>query len=59
MVSSELITGSLSMKGIRFPLHVILTALTLYFSNNSSTTAISQFLMINPGIKVSHVAIAS
>ncbi|OSA82816.1 UNVERIFIED_ORG: hypothetical protein B2H98_18845, partial [Clostridium botulinum] len=24
--SSELITGSLSMKGMRFPLHVILTA---------------------------------
>lgn len=32
---SELITGSISMKGIRFPLHVILTALTLYFLNNS------------------------
>lgn len=47
MASSELITGSLSMKGIRFPLHVILTALTLYFFNNSSTRAISQFLIIN------------
>ena len=47
------------MKGMRFPLHVILTALTLYFLNNSSTRAISQFLMINSGIKVSHVTIAS
>lgn len=42
--SSENIAGSLSMKGTRFPLHIILTALTLYFSNNSSTRAISQFL---------------
>ena len=42
-----------------FPLHVILTALTLYFFNNSSTRAISQFLMINSGIKISHVTIAS
>lgn len=57
--SSELITGSLSMKGMRFPLHVILTSLTLYFLNNSSTRAISQFLMINSDIKVSNVTIAS
>lgn len=57
--SSEAVTGSLLMKGMRFPLHVILTALTLYFLNNSSTRAISQFLMINCGIKVSHVTIAN
>ena len=57
--SSEAITSSLSMKGMRFPLHVILTTLTLYFLNNSLTRAISQFLMINSGIKVSHVTIAS
>ena len=47
------------MKGMRFPLHVILTVLTLYFLNNSSTRAISQFLIINSGINVSHVTIAS
>lgn len=47
------------MKGMCFPLHVILTALTLYFLNNLSTRAISQLLMINSGIKVSHVTIAS
>lgn len=29
--SSEKIAGSLSMKGMRFPLHIILTALILYF----------------------------
>lgn len=57
--SSKLVTGSLSMKGMRFPLHIILAALTLYFLNNSSTRAISQFLMINSDIKVSHVTIAS
>lgn len=59
MASSELITGSPSMKGMHFPLHVILDELTLYFLNNSSTRDISQFLMINSSIKVSHVTIAS
>lgn len=57
--SSDNISGSLSMKGMRFPLHIILTALTLYFLNNSSTRSISQFLLINSGIKVSHVTIAN
>ena len=57
--SSENLTGSLSMKGMRFPLHVILTALTLYFLNNTSTRAISQFLYTTASIKVSHVTIAS
>mgnify|MGYP004731875117 CR=1 FL=1 len=47
------------MRGIRFSLHVILTALTLYFLSNSSTRAISHFLIINSGIKVSHVTIVS
>ena len=57
--SNELITGSLSMKGMRFSLNTILTALTLYFLNNSSTRAIAQFLWVTQGIKVSHVTIAS
>ena len=57
--SSNLVTGALSMKGMRFPLHVILTTLTLYFLNNSSTRMISQFLMTNSSIKVSHVTIAN
>jgi len=57
--SSECITGSLSMKGMRFSLNTILTALTLYFLNNSSTRAISQFLLVTQNIKVSHVTIAS
>lgn len=59
LASSESITGSLSMKGMRFSLNTILTALTLYFLNNSSTRAIAQFLWVTQGIKVSHVTIAS
>lgn len=35
--SSENLIGSLSIKGMRFPLHVILTALTLYFLNKKLT----------------------
>jgi hypothetical protein len=57
--SSQLITGFLSMKAMRFPLHVLFTALTLYFLNNSSPITISQFLMVNSGVKVSHVTIES
>lgn len=57
--SSNKLIGASSMKGIRFPLHIIITALTLYFLNNSSTRAISQFLLTTSGIKVSHVTIAS
>lgn len=56
--SSENITGSLSMKGIRFLLYVIITTLTLYFLNNTLTRAISQFLYATTNIKVSHVIIA-
>lgn len=57
--SSENLSGSLSMKGMRFPLHIILTALTLYFLNNFSTRAISQFLFATANIKVSHVTISN
>jgi hypothetical protein len=42
-----------------FPLYVILTALTLYLLNNSSTRSIPRFLMRNCGIKVSHVTISN
>ncbi|MBD5640773.1 IS6 family transposase [Clostridium botulinum] len=59
MASSEAVSGSLSIKGMRFSLHTILTALTLYFLNNSSTRAISQFLLVSSNIKVSHVTIAN
>ncbi len=55
--SSENLTGSLSMKGMPFPLHTILTSLTLYILNNTSTRAIAQFLKITSNISVSHVTI--
>ena len=57
--SSEQLTGSLSMKGMRFPLQIILNALTLYFLNNSSTRSIAQFFKVAFNIKVSHVTIAN
>ncbi|WP_051823813.1 IS6 family transposase [Clostridium sulfidigenes] len=57
--SSELIAVSLFMKDMIFSLNIILTALTLYFLNNASTRAISQFLWVMQGIKVSHVTIAN
>lgn len=47
------------MKGMRFFLNTILTALTLYFLNNSSTRSIARFLWVTQGIKVSHAKIAS
>ncbi len=49
--SSECITGSLSMKGMIFSLNTILTALTLYFLNNSSTRAISQFYWLHKTLR--------
>ena len=57
--SRDKLIGSISMKGMRFSLNTILTALTPYFLNNSSTRMISQFLFLSQGIKVSHVTIAS
>ena len=57
LTSSKNLAGSLSMKGMRFPLHTIITALTLYFLNNTSTKAIAQFLKIPSNISVSHITI--
>lgn len=45
------------MKGMCFPFHTILTALTLYFLNNTLNRAISQFLKVTSNISVSHVNI--
>lgn len=57
--SSEAVAGNVSLKGMRFPFHVVITALTLYFLNNSSTRSISDFFMATSNLKVSHVTIAS
>ena len=57
--SDHLIDGKNNFKGMRYPISVILNALTLYFHNDSSTRRISQYLKITMNIKVSHVTIAS
>ena len=57
--SCQNLFGKTNFKRMRFPLHVIITALNLFYLCNASTRKISQFLLINNGIKVSHVTIAS
>ena len=57
--SCDKLTVSLSMKGIRFPLQTILTALSLYFLNNSSTKAIARLMFTSFRIKISHTTIAN
>ena len=53
--SNTTIQGKLNFKGIRFPIHIILIALDLYFLNKSSTTHI----VYNIQCKISHVTIVS
>ena len=55
--SNHLIDGSTSLKGMRYPLHVVLLALNLYFNNNSSTRNIAHLFEISFNINVSHVTI--
>ncbi|AEB74793.1 ISCb1g3, transposase [Clostridium botulinum BKT015925] len=57
--SNTTIQGKLNFKGMRFPIHIILMALDLYFLNESSTRRISQYLFRTFNVKVSHVTIAS
>ncbi len=57
--SHHLIDGKNNFKGMRYPISVILNALTLYFHNDSSTRRIAQYLKLTMNIKVSHVTIAS
>jgi len=57
--SCQSLYGKINFKRMRFPLHVIITALNLFYLCNTSTRKISQFLFINNGIRVSHVTIAS
>lgn len=56
---SEAVSGSLSMKGMKFPLQVIITSLTLYYLKTPSTKALSQFLIRTFNSKVSHVTLAN
>lgn len=57
--SSSNLPGKTNFKRMRFPMFVIITALNLFFLNNSSTRKISQFLLITYNIKVSHVSVAA
>lgn len=57
--SCELIFGKSNLVGMRFPLHIILSALTLYFLCNVSTRKVSQHFKLINNISVSHVTIAS
>ncbi|MGJ0906771.1 IS6 family transposase [Clostridium botulinum] len=57
--SNNTLYGKLNFKGMRFPIHIILMALDLYFLNESSTRRISQYLFRLFNIKVSHVTIAN
>lgn len=58
-LSNTTIQGKLNFKDMRFPIHIILMSLDLYFLNESSTRRISQYLFKTFNIKVSHVTIAS
>jgi transposase-like protein len=47
------------MKGMHFPLHIIVIVFTLYFLNNRTIRTIPHFIHTTANIKVSHVIIAS
>ncbi len=57
--SNTHLQGKLDFKGMRFPIHIILMALNLYFLNESSTRHISQCLLRIFNVKVSHVTISN
>lgn len=50
--------GKTDFKGMRYPVHIILIALNLFFLNNSSTRNISTFLCFSFNVKVSHVSVS-
>ena len=56
--SSMAITGKIDFKRMRFPLHIVLTALNLFYLSNVTTRKISLFLKQQHNVKVSHVSIS-
>jgi transposase-like protein len=56
--SSDKVTGKTNFKRMRHPLHLVLTALNLYFFQNSTTRKVSEFLWMQHEIKLSHVTIS-
>lgn len=53
------VEGKLDFKGMRYPVHIILMALDLYYLSGSSTRRASQYIYRMFNIKVSHVTISS
>jgi transposase-like protein len=56
--SSAFLHGKPDFSGMRFPLHVILLALNLFYSCNVSTRKISAFLLSSLAVRVSHVSVS-
>lgn len=56
--SSALISGKTDFKRMRYPLHIVLTALNLYYFQNSTSRKISEFFWMQNEIKVSHVTVS-
>lgn len=56
--SSSNIAGKINFKRMRHPLHLVLTALNLYFFQNSTTRKVAEFLWMQHEIKLSHVTIS-
>ena len=56
--SSAKVFGKSDFKRMRHPLHLVLTALNLYFSQNTTTRKVAEFFWLQHEIKVSHVTIS-
>jgi len=56
--SSALVAGKSDFKRMRHPMYLVMTALNLYFFQNSTTRKVSTFLWMQYAISVSHVSIA-
>lgn len=56
--SSATVSGKSDFKRMRYPLHIILTALNLYYFQNSTSRKISEFFWMQDEIKVSHVTVS-
>lgn len=55
--SSEIELEQFTMKRMRHPFHIVITALTLYFLGNTTFRKISQHLLLVNGVSISHVTI--
>ena len=58
-ISASILFGKTDFSRMRFPLHIILSALSMFYLCNTSTRNIKRFLYLNHQVKVSHVTIAA